>query len=227
MPDFQYPQFCSLARATEIIGERWNLLILRQLALGPRRFSDLRRQLSGVSPSILSERLGSLESHDIIKRTEIERPVPGVVYELDEAGIDLIPVLRSLARWGTRFLLPLRPGDRLDPELFYWFLESNSMIAGGPAVSIELRMTYEGREHCFHIEAGEHPTKLSDKSGDADVVVSGDSIVVAGVATGVLDPTESAESGLVTIEGEVGALARFSDCFDLGLPLPSSMGPPG
>ena len=73
MPDFRYPQFCALARAAEILCERWNLLIIRELLFGPRRFSDLRRGLSDVSPSVLSDRLVHLEAVGVIVKTELEQ----------------------------------------------------------------------------------------------------------------------------------------------------------
>jgi DNA-binding HxlR family transcriptional regulator len=225
VPDFRYPQFCPLARAAEILGERWNLLVLRQLTIAPRRFSDLRRQLGSVSPSVLSERLSSLEAARLIKHTEVERPVPGSVYELDDAGLDLVPILDGLSKWGARYLFPPRPGDKLDPEWFQWFLAANPKVAGPPSARIELRMTYDGKERCIQIEIGDHPSVvsgMSDESDAADVVVSGESMIVAGVASGFIDPQQSADSGLVCIKGEAGLLTRFNDCFELGLPLPSS-----
>lgn len=203
--------------------------MLRQLTIGPSRFSDLRRELGGISPSVLTERLGTLEAAGLIKRTEIEKPVPGTVYELDEAGVALRPSLDALASWGTRYLFPPRPEDRLDPEWFRWFLASNRKIAGPPEARIELRMRYHGKDRRIFISAGDHPTEVSENSRDdeiVDVIVSGDSMAVAAVAAGMMAPGESVAAGLVSIEGEAGVLARFHDCFELGLPLPSSSNNP-
>jgi DNA-binding HxlR family transcriptional regulator len=82
----EYPQFCALARAAEIVGERWSLLILRELMLGPRRFTDLRRRLQPITPSVLSQRLQSLGDADLIERVEIHHPIPGQVFKLTATG---------------------------------------------------------------------------------------------------------------------------------------------
>ena len=112
MPEYRYPQFCAVARAAEIVGERWTLLILRELFFGQQRFGDLRRRLSEISPSVLSERLSYLESAGIVRRTELAPPAASNVYELTEHGRAFGPALSALAQWGMRFLLPPRPGEK-------------------------------------------------------------------------------------------------------------------
>jgi DNA-binding HxlR family transcriptional regulator len=214
--DARYPQFCPVARATEIIGERWNLLIIRQLTMGAHRFSDLRRSLAGISPSVLSERLTALESLAIIRRTQITKPVPGVVYELDEAGRAFEPVMRELMRWGARFLYPPRPDDRLDPEWFEWFLMQHRRDSASPQCSIELHMLDGDREHCIRVEGGPDGTRMSNESAAADVTVRGDSMSVAGVCTGYVSAGDAVASGSVTLEGSAEALDRFFELFELG-----------
>ena len=137
-------------------------------------------------------------------------------------GIALGATIAELSKWGKRFLFPPRPEDKLDPEWFRWFLSASPKVASPPNVRIELRMTYAGKESSIHIEAGEHLTKVSDEGGRADVVVTGESMIVAGIASGYLDPKQSADGGLVTIDGEASVLARFAEYFDFGLPLPNS-----
>ncbi|MCZ6714198.1 MAG: helix-turn-helix domain-containing protein, partial [Deltaproteobacteria bacterium] len=106
MGEFRYPQFCALARATEIVGERWTLLIVRDLSLGPLRFSALRRRLSGVSSSVVSERLTQLERRGLLEQRMLQPPAASTVYALTQMGRALQPVLVELMRWGTRFMLP-------------------------------------------------------------------------------------------------------------------------
>ena len=101
MPEFRYAQFCALARAAEIVGERWTLLIVRDLTLGPLRFSDLRRRLKGVSPSVLSERLTQLERRGLIERRVLGPPAASTVYELSEMGRALQPAMIELTKWGA------------------------------------------------------------------------------------------------------------------------------
>src|SRR6516164_6608700 len=98
MSGTRYNQFCALARAAEIVGERWTLLIIRELLLGARRFGDLGERLGGVSPTLLTERLNAQ------------------VYELTETGQALQPAIRELIRWGGRFLFPPRDGDAFEPD---------------------------------------------------------------------------------------------------------------
>jgi DNA-binding HxlR family transcriptional regulator len=216
MGETHYPQFCPVARATEIIGERWNLLIIRQLSIAPHRFSDLRRRLAGISPSVLSERLTALESLAIIRRTEITKPVPGVVYELDEAGRAFEPVMKELMRWGARFLYPPRPDDRLDPEWFEWFLMQHRREGVTPSCSIELHMLDADRDHCIRVEGGPDGTLVTNRNAAADVVLRGDSMIVAGVCTGYLDARDAAERGALTMEGRAETLAKFFELFELG-----------
>jgi DNA-binding HxlR family transcriptional regulator len=104
-----------LTRAAEILGERWNILLLRELSLGPRRFGDLRRALDGMSPSVLAGRLVRLEQKRIVRRRELPPPSAFPVYELDDAGVALAPVLAELARWGLRFHPPSASPERPGP----------------------------------------------------------------------------------------------------------------
>jgi len=117
--DFRYAQFCPLTRAVEILGERWTILILRELFLGPKRFSDLKSALNGVSPSVLADRLARLEERNIVSRRELPPPAASIVYELDEAGRALRPLLAEMTRWGVRFMGAPDPADSFRPE---WLL---------------------------------------------------------------------------------------------------------
>ena len=98
-----YNQACPIARTLEIIGERWTILMLRDLMLdGPRRFQDFQESLSGVAPTVLSDRLKTLEEHGIVRREFYSEHPPRATYELTARGQELAPVLRSLAVWGQK-----------------------------------------------------------------------------------------------------------------------------
>ncbi|MBK9544559.1 MAG: helix-turn-helix transcriptional regulator [Dehalococcoidia bacterium] len=126
----EYAQFCALARAAEILGERWTLLILRELYLGPKRFSDLSARLKPVAPGILNGRLRSLERHGVIARRNVGPPTPARLYELTESGRALEPALFELLRWGARYLFPQRPGERFETEWLVMVLRA--YLRGGP-----------------------------------------------------------------------------------------------
>ena len=104
MAEFRYAQYCPLARAAELLGERWTLLVVRDLLMGPQRFTDLRGRLPGVSPSVLSERLARLEERGVVCRRTLPPPAPAIVYELTEAGRALDKAVAALASFGMRFL---------------------------------------------------------------------------------------------------------------------------
>jgi len=97
-----YGDPCGIARALDVVGERWALLVVRELALGPKRFTDLRRHLPGIATDVLSQRLRQLETAGVLQATTLRSPASGRAYELTERGRDLEPVLHALGRWGSR-----------------------------------------------------------------------------------------------------------------------------
>lgn len=111
MPRRSYDQYCAVARALDAVGERWSLLIVRELLGGPRRYTDLHADLPGVSTDILATRLKQLEGEGLVERRRLERPANATVYQLTERGAELRPVIEALAAWGTPELGAPRPTD--------------------------------------------------------------------------------------------------------------------
>lgn len=103
-----YGDACPIARAVDRVGERWAILVIRELVLGPQRFSDLRRALPGASSNMLTDRLRELESHGVVRRRRLPPPAASVVYELTQRGRDLEPVLDALGAWGSAEPPPAR-----------------------------------------------------------------------------------------------------------------------
>jgi DNA-binding HxlR family transcriptional regulator len=97
-----YGDPCGIARALDVVGERWALLVVRELVLGPKRFTDLRAHLPGIATDVLSQRLRQLESAGVLRATSLPSPASGPAYELTERGHELEPVLHALGRWGSR-----------------------------------------------------------------------------------------------------------------------------
>lgn len=97
-----YDQYCAVARALDAVGERWSLLIVRELLGGPRRYTDLHADLPGVSTDILATRLKQLEAEELVERRKLERPANATVYQLTERGTDLRAVIDALGAWGCR-----------------------------------------------------------------------------------------------------------------------------
>ena len=106
-----YDQYCPVAEALDLVGERWTLLIVRELTYGPQRFTDLRVGLPGIPPNLLASRLRELEDGGIVRRRDLPAPAARSVYELTEEGRGLEPTLRALARWGIHRLPPPDEGE--------------------------------------------------------------------------------------------------------------------
>jgi DNA-binding HxlR family transcriptional regulator len=132
-----YDDPCGLARALNLVGDRWALLIVRELLLGPKRFSDLRRGLPGASQSVLTQRLGELDQAGVVRRRTLEPPVSAAAYELTARGRELEPVLLLLSGWGSR--TPITS----DQELSVDALALAMRTTFDPAAAGDLRITAE------------------------------------------------------------------------------------
>ena len=215
MAEFRYAQFCPVARAAELLGERWTLLLVRELLVGPQRFSDLRRRLPGLSSSVLAERLGRLERRGIVARRELPPPAASTVYELDEAGRALVPVMVELARWGARFLLPSTPGDHLEPD---WLRVAFRVFAArGPSPSrrVVLRAAAPGEEVVVTVEGGPSGTRVRDGAGSAEASLRATPPVLLGLASGRVDPRAALQAGEIEVEGDLEAVAALPALFEI------------
>lgn len=151
MSNLHYPQFCALARAAEIIGERWTLLIIRELLLGPKRFGDLLNHLDGMSPSLLTTRLTGLIESNVVRRTTLPPPASAQVYELTEIGREVQPAIRELIRWGGRFLFPPVPGDVFEPDWVLLGLDAIAKRAPVPEISVGLVVSHGKKSADFTV----------------------------------------------------------------------------
>jgi DNA-binding HxlR family transcriptional regulator len=134
----RYGQFCPLAKALDVLGERWTLLIIRELLTGPKRYTDLRGELPGLATDLLAARLRELQETGVIDRREVPRPTPATVYELTERGYALKPAILELARWGRPLL-----GDRADDRLPDSALSLGLEAAFHPDVAAGVDQTYD------------------------------------------------------------------------------------
>lgn len=222
---FHYRQFCALARAAEILGERWTPLIIRELLLGPKRFSDLRDRLDGVSSSVLARRLGRAEKIGLVRRSVLEPPAASVVYELTEAGQALKPAIFELIRWGGRFLLPQRRGDRVEPDWMRLALAGCARRRASPSRSFLIRIPSHKGEVVIRIVGGPEGTSVMDGPGPADAIVEAPMEIVLALMSGRMDAEAALRQGHIKAEGDRAALSDFSALFDVGRP--RSSGIPG
>jgi DNA-binding HxlR family transcriptional regulator len=110
-----YVQYCPVARTLELVGERWTLLLVRELLVGPMRFTDLGTALEGIPRNLLADRLRDLEEHGVVRRRELPPPAARTVYELTDKGRGLLPVIADLARWGLVHLDPPEADEEVSP----------------------------------------------------------------------------------------------------------------
>jgi DNA-binding HxlR family transcriptional regulator len=160
MSNLHYPQFCALARAAEIIGERWTLLIIRELLLGPKRFGDLLQHLDGMSPTLLTARLTSLIECNVVQRTVLPRPANIQVYELTQIGRELAPAIRELIRWGGRFLFPPVPSDTFEPDWVLLGLDAIARRTPVPEVNVGLVVIHGSKSAGFTVAGGNSGTAI-------------------------------------------------------------------
>src|SRR5580704_6846456 len=129
MANRTYGQYCGLARAAEMIGERWGLLIVRDLVVEPKRFTDLQRGLPGIPSNVLASRLKELEQAGVVRRRVLPRPSGSVVYELTEYGKELEEIVMAFGRWGAKSLGDPRPDETVTVDSMVMALRSTFRTA--------------------------------------------------------------------------------------------------
>jgi DNA-binding HxlR family transcriptional regulator len=212
---FRYEQFCPLARATEILGHRWVMLILRELFVGPQRFSDLRRRLPGLSSSVLADRLTGLEGQGLVARRELEPPAAATVYELTDVGRALEPALLALTRWGARFLTSVEPGDHVEPDWLGMAVEAFSRSGPTPERRFELRPYRDDREAVIRIEGGQDGTHTVLDELPVDACIRAPVMIVMGLMSGAIPSDVVLTTDGVEVEGDATTLSDLPGLFDM------------
>ena len=202
-----YNQYCAVARAMDILGERWTLLIVRELLPGPKRFKDLLEGLPGIGTNLLTARLKDLEGYGVVRRATLPPPAASRVYELTDLGRSLEPVVIGLARWGLEFLGASQKEEDRQPA---WAMVAVKSVLGAEATA-ETRESYEFRvdDEVFHvrIEDGEIGVRQGS-AADPALVVRSDTQTLLAVAAGRAEPAEALASGAIGMEGDREARER-------------------
>ncbi len=147
-----YADACGIARALDVVGERWALLIVRELLLGPQRFSDLRHGLPKASSNLIADRLRELEGHGVVRRRKLPPPAGSWVYELTGWGRELEPIVLTLGAWGTRVPLPYTPTTLSATSVLLYLRSAARVDATAPATSYRLEL--DDRVYGVRAEAG-------------------------------------------------------------------------
>jgi DNA-binding HxlR family transcriptional regulator len=212
----RYGQYCGLAYALDLVGERWALLIVRDLLMAPKRFTELQRGLPGVPSNVLAARLKELEQNGIVARRVAPRPGSGVVYELTDYGRELDEIVLRLGLWGARSLAEPKEGDVVTPAALVVALRAGFR----PRAARGLRATYELRVGDVVVHARVAPGRLDAGEGPADgpdLVLESDATLTR-VMAGELTIDEALASGRLRAEGDRGLLERFAEVFVLPAP---------
>jgi DNA-binding HxlR family transcriptional regulator len=205
--DRSYGQYCGVARALDLVGERWALLVVRELLLGPRRFTDLLDGLPGVSTNVLATRLRQLERAGVVERNVLPPPAASAVYELTAYGRGLEPAVAELGRWGAVSLGVRRDGQVLRSHWLLLALKAffRAEAAEGLARVYELRL----REGAFRVAVADGAVDVGAANGGVpDLVLEVDDDVLVGVLAGGLEP-----AAMTVVEGDPRELPRFVELF--------------
>ncbi|MER7841723.1 winged helix-turn-helix transcriptional regulator [Streptomyces sp. NPDC096040] len=201
-PRRSYDQYCSAARALDVVGDRWTLLIVRELLAGPRRYTDLHADLPGVSTDVLASRLKDMERDGVTTRRRLPPPAAAYVYELTGRGRELLPVIQALGSWGEAELGERRPTDAVRA---HWFALPLLRSLNGEGL-VEVRL----EEGHFHLYAGAEDGPVygdgpAPREPDARLVL--DAGTCASLARGELSLGDAVRAGRVTVTGD-GAPAK-------------------
>lgn len=207
-----YNQYCAVAKGLDVIGERWTLLLVRELLLGPRRYGDLLAASPGIGTNLLADRLHMMEAQGLVERVTLPPPAGSTVYRLTEDGAELEPVVRAIGRWGGRFLGSRRPDEHLAPGAYFVAIRERFRPerAAGLYEAYEFRV--DGRVFEVRVEDGTCTTSEgSANRPDAVFTMSAD--VLDQLFLGQLTAAQAIADGSAQVAGDPDSLARFQDLF--------------
>ena len=201
----RYDDACGTAHALELIGERWALLVLRELMLGARRFSELKADLPGISANVLTQRLGDLEARGLVVKRRLPPPANVQVYEATEWGLEAEPIVQALGRWAAR-------SPQHDPTLplsaVSIMLSFRTMISADRAAGFEGRIGFRFGDETYLARVGDGRIEVArDDLSDADAIITAEPTALAAVVYG------GAPLDLIVIDGDGKLAKRFLGLF--------------
>jgi DNA-binding HxlR family transcriptional regulator len=207
----KYEEGCAVSHALDVIGERWALVVVRELLLGPKRFTDLRAGMPGASPDVLAQRLRELKEAGVVRQHKLPPPAGSQVYELTDWGAELEPVVTHLGRWGSRSSSMPYDADRsIDSLVLSLRALFDPSAAQGFNATIALRL---GENH-FSIKIADGLLDLSrGEAESATATVETDPQTLTALLYGDHPLDDALGTGEVTIAGESAIAARFLQLF--------------
>lgn len=211
---------CAAAHALDLVGERWALLVVRELMLGPKRFTDLRTGLPHASPNVLSQRLRELEDAGVLRRRRLPPPAASAVYELTGWGLELEPVLQTLGRWAARSLVSRPPDTEVHIGVDSFVLSLRTMFRPERAegVDVTVQLVLSDQPFRMHVADGALEIERGEVHG-ADAVLRSAPEVFAGVVYRGLPLSEAVADGVLELSGDRAAVETIVGCFPLPEPV--------
>lgn len=208
-----YEDACGIAHALDLVGERWALLVVRELLLGPKRFSDLRKSLPGISANVLTQRLEGLETSGLVTKHKLPPPTPAQVYELTEWGYESEPVIRALGKWAAR-------SPAHDPTLpvssVSIMLSMRTMFDAARAKGMNAHIGFQLDDESFIGRVYDGQLDLERGAYDgADVVFSGTARHLAAALYSGMPLALMIEKKMLKVEGDRALAERFVTFFPL------------
>lgn len=209
----RYGQYCAIASALDLVGERWTLLVVRNLLMGPQRYTDLREALPGIATDLLTARLRTLEAAGYVRRRQLPRPASVGVYELTDAGWQLGPVILALARLGKGQLGPPSAEDYIDADALVLLLRTGfgaEQATGetGPSYQLEL----DGEPYAVVVHPGWVETRRGD-AADPVCTLRSSARTLAEVLSGAVPAEVATADGRLEVEGSADGLVEFVAMF--------------
>lgn len=221
---YQYGQYCPVAKAVEIIGDRWTLLIVRDLLTGTCHFNDLERGLPGISRSLLANRLRRLQLMGVVEKVELPQGRRNTAYYLTEAGRGLQDVIQSLLVWGARWAFAEPAESDLDPLLLMWWMRNRVCVETLPEERVTVRFDFTGaKKETYWLLLSREDVSVceSDPGFGLDVLVTADLAAFFQLWTGRLSWSSARENGLVQIDAIPILANAFPTWFAYSLAAPA------
>jgi DNA-binding HxlR family transcriptional regulator len=207
-----YEQYCPVARALDVLGERWTLLVVRDLLMGPKRYTDLREGLPGIATDLLTARLRTLESTGFVARRKLPRPAPATVYELTESGRRLGPAVLALGQVGLALLGAPEPDEDVRAERLVLSLRLSFRADVQPDLTEAYVLRIDGEPFTVAIADGVVSTSPGTAPGAA-MSLTTDARTLVALLRGDLTAAAALTRGSAELEGDRHALERFVDMF--------------
>lgn len=207
---YKYGQYCPIAKAVEILCDRWTLLIVRDLLTGTEHFNDLERGLPGISRGLLAERLRRLQRLELVEKVEVENGRNRTAYRLTPAGRELQAVIDSLLIWGARWAFEAPEENELDPVLLMWWMRGRVRRDKLPEQQVVVRFDFQGpKNETFWLLLKREDVSicLTDPGFDLDLLVTADLSAFFQIWLGRLTFAEAQQANLVEVDG-IPALAK-------------------